>query len=183
MLVKIALAVLMVVIIAFGGIYYHDYLSQTARAESINIEIQNNKNANTIVSKNIQKVNSDIADIARNESTVNKDIEKEIGQLPDKINPNEIVKDIIIQGKASQVSIIPLSTDEWVKTQVNKNDYQVLRIHLEAKGPQKNVVEFISQMQNSAYETLIIEKITMHKPFDPLDTDIIADVNLAMYAK
>lgn len=183
MQVKILLAILIIVVIAVGGIFYNDYSSQSVKAESVNAEIQNDKNANTIVSRSLQKTNSEIADIAQKIDTIKEDLKKEEDQLPAKINSNEIVKDIILQGKACEVTAIPLSTQEWTKTQINKINYQVLKINLEIKGRQVNVLKFIGQMQNPACETQIVENLTLRQPVDPLDTDIIADFNLAIYAK
>ncbi len=183
MLLKFIMAMIIIVIIAIGGIFYNDYLSQTARAESVNAEIQNDRNANTIVQKSIQKVNGEIAETNRNIEKIKQEIEKEGGVLPDKVNSNQILKDIIVQSKETGVSIIPLSTQEWMSTQINKNNYQVLKISLEIKGSQPDVVAFIDQIQQSSYKTLIVDSINLRKPLDPEDKDIIADLNLAIYAK
>jgi Tfp pilus assembly protein PilO len=181
--IKILLAILIIVAIAVGGIFYNDYSSQSVKAESVNAEIRNDKNANTIVTRSIQNTNSEIAEIARKIDGIKEDLEREEDQLPARIDSNEIVKDIILRGKACEVTAIPLSTQEWTKTQINKINYQVLKIKLEIKGRQMNVLNFISEMQSPACETLLIENITLRKANDPLDTDIIADINLAIYTK
>jgi hypothetical protein len=183
MQVKILLAILIIVVIAVGGIFYNDYSSQTVKAESANAEIQNDKNASTIVTRSLQNTNNEIAEIAKKIDNIKGDLAREEDQLPAKINSNEIVKDIILQGKACEVTVIPLSAQEWTKTQINKINYQVLKIKLETKGRQASVLNFISRMQDPACETLIIENITISKPSDPLDTDIIADFDLAIFTK
>jgi hypothetical protein len=183
MLVKIAIAVLVIIVVAFGGIIYNDYLGQTARAESVNTAIQNDINTGKIVSKGTDKINREIIEIDQKIDETREAIEKEDSLLPEKIDSNEIIREILVQGKADGVSIIPLSTREWTKTQVNKIDYQVLKINLEIKGQQTNVVHFIRQMQDSAYQTMVLESVTLKRPQVPEDTDIIADMNLSIYAR
>jgi|WetSurMetagenome_2_1015567.scaffolds.fasta_scaffold217916_2 hypothetical protein len=183
MLAKIAIAVLIITVVAFGGIFYSDYLGQTAAAETMNTAIQNEKNASIIVSKGTQKVNSDISDIAENTDDLIEKIKTEEEFLPETIDSNKIIRDVLVLGKACDVSIIPLSTREWTKTQVKKFSYQVLRINLETKGQQANVIKYIAQMQNTGYRTMVIESTTLRRPIDPLDTDIIAEMSLAIYAR
>jgi Tfp pilus assembly protein PilO len=183
MLVKIALAILIIAAIAVGGIFYSDYLSQSTQAESVNTAIQNDKNANTVTSKNIQKINGEIVETNQKMDSIKAAILSEENVLPDKTNPNEIVKEIISQSKSSGVNIVSLNTQDWAKTTIDKLNYQVLRINLGGKGQQAGIVDFIGKMQNTIYKTLVIDNISVTRPLDPLDTDIIAELNLAVYAR
>ncbi|MBN1191107.1 MAG: hypothetical protein JXA46_15225 [Dehalococcoidales bacterium] len=183
MLVKVAVALILILAVAFGGIIYSDYLGQTARAESVSMEIQNDKNAGKIISKEIQIINSDIAEIDGKIEKLRDEIEREKDFLPEIVDSNKILRDIIILGEKCYVSIIPISVQEWYEAQIEGYNYRVLKVNLEITGRQGDVQEFISRTQNTDYHTLTINCVMLRRPSDPLDTNIIADMKLAVYVR
>ena len=161
-MIKILIGVLIVAALAVGGIFVSDYMGKTAKAESLVEQIQRDNKNLTTISTSTQNLVTEINEITAETNELLDTLAKESKEVPDRINTNNIVNSVLTLGQACDVTVIPLSTQDWAKVKIGENDYLVYRMTVEVYGTHTDVLGFIRQLQG-LYNTLAVESLTLEK--------------------
>jgi hypothetical protein len=163
MLMRLLIGVMIIVALALGATFYSGYLDQSSAADAL---VQKNNASNLTLSKitkSTSDVENEIADIAAQITKAQKTLDLETKTLPAMTNSNVIVGKVLTFGDQIGVTVIPLSTKDWMTIKINKNDFHIFRMSVEVNGPQPKIVDYIRQVQNSIDQYLVIEKLEMAK--------------------
>ena len=171
MLLKIGLAILIIVAVVFGGLFFTDYLSQSSSANTLRSQIKVDNTAASATSRQNQTLQAEIDSINNTSASLLNDIADAQNVISPKTNPNEIVEDILTLGSQQLVTVIPLTTSPWAETKIGKNTYSVCKITLEVDGAQDRLVAFVRELQRLEHQPLMIENLTLSKPA-PIPTEI-----------
>jgi hypothetical protein len=192
MMIKIILGIVIIAAVIDSGVFISDYFNKSFASDALNTQIES-ENQNIIqLSQKTKELNSQIA---KNDTSVNgvmAVIANSNQKLPDKdISPNEVVRALLNLGQKNDVTVIPLTTQDWTRVTTQDADYGMLKMALEIVGPKENIVQTIKQIPD-LYSTLVIENIVVGKPKPttapqliptPVIDQITANLTLALYAK
>ncbi len=181
---KIGLGIWIIAAIIVSAIFMSDYNSHSGETDSLNARIHADSQSLSVLTQSIKTVNNDIQAINADITKVQTDVEAASNVIPPRENSNNLIRSILARGQANQLTIIPLSTQEWTGIDINRNTYQVFKIALAIEGQQANLLEYIKWLQNSPYPTLAVENLKISRAVDDENKEIIrANLNLAIYAK
>ncbi len=194
---KVVVILVVIAAIALGGIFINDYFDKSAAADSLAGKIQNENKILTTISSANQKLAQEIADLNNKASQATLDIAKESKTIPTRMNSNEIVKNVLDKGLDNNVTVIPLSTQDWSNVKIGKHSYQIFKMSVEVTGEQNSLISFMEDLQG-IYDTLVIENASFNKtyatptptesPTPTITPEIILvttkiKINLAVYAR
>jgi hypothetical protein len=163
MTLRIILGIVIIAAVIISGVYIGDYFNKSFAADALASQIQNQDQNLVTLTDQTEKLNKDIANHTVEVDNLLSSIESESNNIPsEKIDPNDIVKDLLELGQRNMVSIIPLSTTDWSGVKTNGSDYQVFKATLEINGSLENITRFVSQTQY-LYSTLIIDNISLYQ--------------------
>jgi hypothetical protein len=197
MMIRIVLGILIIAAAIEAGIYITDYYNRSFAAEALNSQIESENQNLTQLKDKTRELNSEIAANNASVSDMLTAIAAENKKIPDQtISPNEIIRTLLNLGEKYNVSIIPLTTQDWARVTTKDFDYRILRISLKIVGTKDNIVQIIKQLPG-LYDTLVIENISLNKfvdvpslemtplptPAAPELTQITASLTLAFYAR
>ena len=193
MVLRGLLAIGVIAALVASGFFYKDSLDQNKRVDSISAQIKNSTNMVTVVTNQTKATQVEVSDFTKSLADAQAAIAAEKEKMPVKMNSNEIVRKVMLTGGTANVTVIPLSTDEWAAAKVDKGSYFVFKMNIEISGEQEQVVEFIKRLQSDLYPTLVIESVNIKKnlpPASPVATPIpvttggiTAELRLAVYAR
>jgi hypothetical protein len=161
MLIRVFIGIVVIIAIGLGATFYNGYLDQSNAADSTASKIQTDEKTLSTIANSNSALEKEIADINTQIDQAKANLDLESKAIPGITNSNEIVRKIITFGDKNDVTVIPLSTNDWASIKIDKNDYQVFRMAVEVTGPQQNVVDYISRVQDSIDQYLVIEKLDM----------------------
>jgi hypothetical protein len=92
-----------------------------------------------------------------------------------------IVNAVLKTAVDSEVSAIPLGTQDWVQEIIAGRTYNVFNLNLQASGSFAQVKDFISRLESGSLKTLVIKGITVDKTAIA-DALVVANVQVAVYA-
>ncbi len=161
---KVGLAVLIIVALVFGGLFFADYLGQSSAAGTLRSQIKTDSNAASTISKQNQTLQTEIDSINNTSANLLNDIAVARQVISPKTNPNEIVEDVLTLGSQQLVTVIPLTTNPWSTTKVGKNNYSVFKMSVEVDGAQDRLVAFVRELQRLEHQPLMIETLSLNNP-------------------
>jgi hypothetical protein len=176
MTIRNMVLLLIVVALGFSAFYLKDYFDKTNEADALAAQAQSTSQLVSSVANQTRAAETDVRDLTKRSGEVQTAIDAENLVMPARFNSNEAVKSILLLGKSRELLVIPLNTQEWTKVKIGTHDYQVFRMTVEVNGPQERLVDFVKQLQDSLYETLVIENMVVTKPTPtPTPTTVFAD--------
>ena len=182
-MLKLLMVILIVTILAAGGVLYKDYSAQSAAADNLWTQMELDVKVLNKTSDSTLAANLEIASLDRTISDTDKAIATETAVIPDKMNPNEIVRNVLMLAEQSQVQVIPLGTKEWTKVKVGQHDYSVFRMSVKVTGNQILFMDFVKKL-SSLYGTLVIEDISISRLTEVEVANMVeGELGLAIYAK
>jgi hypothetical protein len=192
MTIKIILAIVIIAAVIDSGVFISDYFNKSFAADALNAQIvSENQNVAQLLEKT-KELNSDIVKNSAEVDNVTSIIHNSNKKLPDKeISANDVVRSLLQLGQNNNVSIIPLTTQDWTRVTTLDYDYRVLKLSLEVVGTNENIVHTIQQLPG-LYNTLVVENIELSKPVPdtndqvtpaPVNDQITGKITLAIYAK
>jgi septal ring factor EnvC (AmiA/AmiB activator) len=181
---KIGLGIWIIAAIIVSAVFLSDYNGRSGETDVLNAKIHVDSQSLNVLTQNIKSVNTEIQEINANIAKAQTDIESAGDVIPPRENSNNLIRSILSHGQTNQLTIIPLSTEEWTQVDIRNNPYEVFKIALSVEGQQANLLEYIKWLQKSPYPTLSIEDLTITRVMDQVEKDIVrANLKLAIYAK
>ena len=178
---KVFLVIVIIAFLATGGFLFKDYAAQSAAAGNLTAQLAIDTKELPRALNQTQNANAEIAALTQSLADLDKAIAAENSVIPGKINPNEIVRNILTLGEKYKLNIIPFSTQEWTKVKVGKHDYSVFTMNLKVTGDQSHLMDFVKQL-DPLYRTLIIKSLSISKPAEVKEAGVIeAELKLAIY--
>ena len=115
----------------------------------------------------------------------------EQSEFPSKTNSTEVTSMILELADACEVKAIPLVTQPWSIEHVGENHYDVFRLTVTVEGSFSQLVTFVSELENGAYETLIVENLSVTRVTKQSEEEsvpegtipITASLGLAIYTQ
>jgi Tfp pilus assembly protein PilO len=77
------------------------------------------------------------------------------------VNTTSIVEKIIQIGAQNEVTVIPLTTQEWQRETIYDYDFMVFRLSVEANGKYTALLDFLTGLETVNIGVLLIEDIDM----------------------
>jgi hypothetical protein len=185
MWIRLFIGVMIVIAIVLVALFYSGYSDQSTAADTLALTVKaDNLNLSTMTNKTAE-IKAEIAGIADNIKAAETTLSSSQVTLPDMVDSNVIVRKIISYGDQTGVKVIPLGTRDWVSLNIDKHNYHVFKMSIEVNGPQQNVIDYISQIQNSVDQYLIIEHLNIAKVTNNQTSlnDTKANLEIALYAK
>ena len=111
--------------------------------------------------------------------------------LPDRMNSNEIVNNILKLADDIGIKAIPLVTQPWTTEASGEHSYSVFRLNVAITGNFTQLVSFLSKLENGEMETLVVEDLRVTRVDEPSETESIpeettiinASLDLAIYTQ
>ena len=181
MFLRVAAVILIVGVLALGGYYYFHAQSLTDQANAAFAQNQKNQLTVTQLNSQNQTLNGDIAEIQKQAAQAKTDMSSISSVVPPKVSPNALVQELLNQGNANYVTIIPMSIGDWTSAKVGSSTYYRLDARVKVSGELGQVVNYIKSLQTSAYSSLSIQSISMVQSTET-PGNMVADMNLTLYA-
>lgn len=169
---KIILAIIIVGALAVGGFFLKDYFSQSAEARSLQEQIANDNRTLKVVTTATNPLAGEINNLKIQQMQFRNSISTESVAIPERMNPNDVVRSILNAGESYGLKVIPLSTTDWAPAKIDQEGYWVFKTNLELSGTQNEIVGFLKYVQNSLYPTLVVETLDLTQtPPSPTPTE------------
>jgi hypothetical protein len=181
MLMRVLVLIIVVGVLALGAYYYTNSLSLSSEADTVYAQNQKDQAVVNQLNGQSQGLTQDINALQTKISQAKIDTVNVSSVVPDKVNPNELVQELLNQGQDAYVSIIPLSMGDWSAAKIGTTNYSKLDARIKVGGEMNNVVNYITSLQKSVYPTLSIQSINIQQSTDT-PGNINADISLSLYA-
>lgn len=197
MMIRIILGVAIIAAVIEAGIFLSDYFNQSFTADALNSQIESETRNLAQLLERDRELKLEIVENTTRVDTLSAAIADENKKIPNsEINPNDIIRALLTLGQNNNISIIPLTIQDWTSVTINGHDYRKLKMSLNIVGTKENIVRTITRLPE-LYNTLVIENIALSTvtqspvPQTTTTQDIIssnisqikADLSLAFYAK
>jgi hypothetical protein len=197
MMLRIILGIVIIAAVIQAGVFVSDYFNKSFAADALKSQIQNENQNMELLSAKIQELNTEIAGNTANVNKIMNAIAGESQYIPsERINSNEMVRELLELGQKNSVSVIPLTTQDWSEVKTPENDHQVLKMTLEILGTPEHITQFVGGLPE-LNNTLIIESIALAQNIEIPAAEITpptaanfshveqfkANIALAVYAK
>ena len=107
MLLRFLLAILIIGALGIGGFFVKSYFDENAAGDKLQVQIQETNKSIVNSSNQMQSLKAELEAIEQNYSRTQAAIDAEKGVLPERTNPNQIVEEILLQGKIKSLRLIP----------------------------------------------------------------------------
>ncbi len=181
MLLRVAAVILIVGVLALGGYYYFHSQSLTKEANAAFTKNQKDQGTVTQLNTQNQQLSADIAAIQKQAAQAKADATSVSSIVPPRVSPNALVQELLNQGTANYVTIIPMSIGDWTSAKVGSSTYYRLDARVKVSGELGQVVNYIKSLQTSAYSSLSIQSVSMVQSTET-PGNMVADMNLTLYA-
>ena len=177
------ISTLVIVILAVYGFIGMDYLNQRNQRESYDTQIAEAASALLLIPQ-------PPTDLEERLAAAQDSLEEAKNAFVLDITNTEIVNVILSMADGCGAKAIPLATQPWVQESVSVQTYLVFRLEINVTGTYPQLVNFLSQLENSEFKTLIIESLTVESPEGAslLESSvretlpITANIRIAVYA-
>jgi hypothetical protein len=111
--------------------------------------------------------------------------------FPGKMDTTQVVDTILRLADDCQVKAIPLITEPWSKENIGQHDYYVFRLNLAVEGSFSQLVNFVGELENGGFNTLIVENVSLTRLSQQSEDEganeetilVIASLDLAIYTQ
>jgi hypothetical protein len=111
--------------------------------------------------------------------------------FPGKMDTTQVIDTILRLADDCQVKAIPLITEPWSKENIGQHDYYVFRLNLAVGGSFSQLVNFVGELENGGFNTLIVENVSLTRLSQQSEDEgvdeetilITASLDLAIYAQ
>ena len=113
----------------------------------------------------------------------------ELTAIPSEINTSQVINNILNLAKQHNVQAIPLLTQPWATEKVGGYLYRVFRINIEAEGSFVQLNDFISSLEGSQFNTLLVEHLNIESIIEESEEEttpperFVASVDLVVFAE
>ncbi len=145
--VKLLIAILIISLLVVYYISGMDYINQRQERGALSFQITTSTQALSQIPDPPQNLEQRL-EVAREELAAEQSI------FPRQLNSTEIVNAILELANSLRVNAIPLVTQSWTTEVVGENEYDVLRLTINAEGNFSQLHSFVSQLENGEYQTL-----------------------------
>lgn len=152
----VLIIVLIIVLIAVYYLLGTDYLKQRREGEALASQIAGTTQQLTLIPAPPDNLEQRLTD-AEN------DLDATIDSIPQRLNSTQIINRILEIAEDTQVKALPLVTQDWVAKSYDEYSYSVFRINVVATGTFTRVSHFISRLETSELETLVIEHLLVEQ--------------------
>ena len=113
------------------------------------------------------------------------------GAFPGKMGTTQVIDTILRLADDCQVKAIPLITEPWSKENIGQHDYYVFRLNLTVEGSFSQLVNFVGELENGGFNTLIVENVSLTRLSQQSEDEaaaegiipITAGLDIAIYAQ
>ncbi len=153
---KIIIAAVVIIAALIAGVYLtKSYFDHSAAAVPLKSQIETDTKNLQIMKSSNQSLAVDIESLKAKQTQIQQAITQESAVIPTRMNPNEIISNILDAGKQNGVTIIPLSATDWTTTKVAKSDYWVFKATMDVNGTQADLIIFLKYIQDSISQYLV----------------------------
>jgi len=180
---KILIAILIISLLVVYYIFGMDYLRQRQEREALAFQI-------ATVTQALAQMSDPPQNLEQRLEAAQESLAAEQSMFPSRLNSTEVISTILELANSLGVNAIPLVTQPWSTEVVGENNYDVLRLTVDAEGSFSQLVNFVSRLENGEYQTLVVEDLTVDRVATASEGDgsegivsYIASFDLAIYAQ
>jgi len=110
----------------------------------------------------------------------------EQGSFPSQIATTQVINTILGLAGNCGVKAIPMVTQPWSTETVGEHNYRILRLTVSVEGSFSQITNFISQLDQAGYETLVIENLSATWSTEQTEEETIpvtGSLKLAIYTQ
>jgi hypothetical protein len=185
MWIKLLIGIMIIAAIGTGASFYYSSVDQSTAADLLALKVKADTLNYSTVSNQTKGIENEIAGLGSQINQAQTTLNQQTRTLPEMTNSNVILTKVITYGDLSGVTAITLGTKDWTSIRIDKNEYHVFRMSLQAKGSQPKVIDYFKQIQNSIDPYLVIEhlNLTPISKTESTDIDTQANLDIAIYAR
>lgn len=178
---KVIITILIVAIVALLAVYYFlgmDYLRQSQGNKALTAQINEATQALAGTPKPPQDLEQRLAAAEASLADVQ-------SAFPLDLNSTQAINAILRLADDCQVRAIPLVTKPWSAEGIGEG-YHVFRLNVTVRGGFSQLVSFVSQLENGALKTLVVENLNVIRVGGPAKEGTIpvtASLDLAIYSQ
>jgi hypothetical protein len=181
---KVLLGIWIVAAIIIGTLFLSDYSNQLTRGKVLSAKIETDSIQLNKFTQNAKTVNKDLETLNASISKTQSDIEVASNLVLEKTNTTDIIRALFSQAEINQVSLVPLSTQDWTTINTQNQEIKVFRITFLVNGTEFNVLNLIKWIQTSPFTSMVMENFTLTKANDPINPENSqSNMHIAIYAK
>lgn len=113
------------------------------------------------INQTLTDVTASSQDLEQRMSAVQASLAVEQNRFPEKVNSTQVINSILQLADDTGVKAIPLVTQPWSIENVGEYDYYVFRLNVSVTGDFSQLVNFISQIEDSEFSTLIFDSLSV----------------------
>jgi Tfp pilus assembly protein PilO len=181
MLLRVLSLIIVIGVLALGAYYYTNSQSLSSQADDVFTQNQKNQALVTQLNGTSQSLSADINQLQTQIAKAKVDVSNVSSVVPSRVNPNDLVQELLNQGQVAYVTIIPLSMGDWSSAKIGSTNYLKLDARIKVSGEMNNVTNYITSLQKSVYPTLSIQSISLQQSTDT-PGNINADISLTLYS-
>jgi Tfp pilus assembly protein PilO len=163
MVLKFLLAIPIIAAVVAAGFFYSDYQTKTDEADTLENKLQTDLKLEQSVIDQHQILIDELSSIEKDIQDMQAEIEEAAVAIPEKMNSNDILEEVLDLGKDHMVSVLPLNSQDWSDSKIGQHTYHVFRMNLSLEGSQENIVEFLREMQSSLYPPMVLEDVSLSR--------------------
>ena len=170
MMNKLIITSLIVALLAGFGLlcfYVVDYMKQYSQYQALTSQIAD-------VTQELAQTPRPPQDLEQRLAAAEASLSAEQKAFPDKLNSTEIINTILKLADECRVKAIPMTTREWSLEKAGEG-YPVFRLSMGVKGTLSQLVNFVSELENGEFETLIIENLSVNRVTGQTEDEIVRD--------
>jgi hypothetical protein len=176
--------------LAVIGFLFKGYFDRNTAADNISAQLADKNTMVSNLSAQNAALESQINDNVITQANFQKAISAAADNIPNRKSSKTMVHDILDLCAEHNVTAIPLSTNNWAPTQIEKRTLYVYKINLKLSGGQADLIGCVQDLQSQLYPTLVMEYLALLQTPATATTNFInppllttVDLSMAIYAK
>jgi len=189
---KLLIILLIIVLLVVYYLFGMDYMKQRKEHEALTSQITDVALALKQIPELPQDLEHDLErGLEQQLAAAKARLVTEQSAFPSKINSTEVINSILELGDDCEVKAIPLVTQPWSIENVGEHDYYVFRLNVAIEGSFSQLVNFISELENGKFKTLVVENLSVTRAAEQPEGETIpegtvfvtASLDLAIYSQ
>ena len=164
---KLIVAFIIIVLLVAYGLLGIDYTKQRQEHEALAVSIAD-------TTQKLQQIPAPAQNLEQRLAAAEASLAATQSALPGKPNSTQIINRILKLADECQVKVIPLATQQWSSEKTGKG-YLAFGLQLTVQGGFDQFVNFINNLENGEFDTLIIDDLSVTRVIFETDGEVLPD--------
>jgi hypothetical protein len=151
---RLPISILIIILIVAYTYFGMGYLTQRQEQEALTQQIAE-------ATQSFAKLPEPPQDLEQRLAAAQENLTAKQNAFPSKISSTEVTSNILKLANDCEVKAVPLETQPWSIEKIGEHDYQVLRLELAVEGSFLYLSQFIRELEDGKFETLIVEDLNV----------------------